>query len=127
MRFHRGANILFQSLVGLLEGIVHIDRDNALVVTVQISSGMSSSDRNAVVVIRNLPKSIGEARGLRRTRTVFLVPLEQSIVCFFHLLDGFENTVLLLEVLSSLPSIGETLTHHCARLHPVAMLKRSSA
>jgi hypothetical protein len=36
MRFHRRANILFQLFVSLLQNIVHIDRNDALVVSGQI-------------------------------------------------------------------------------------------
>ena len=80
---------------------------------------MSSSARNAVVVIRNLPKSSGEAPGLRRTRTVFFVALRTGVVCPFHLLDGFEDAVLFLKIPPALSSVSEALAHHRARLHAV--------
>jgi hypothetical protein len=41
----------------------------------------------------------------------------------FHLLDGFENSVLLQEVPAPLPVVGETLPHHRVQLHPVEDVK----
>ncbi len=46
-----------------------------------------------------------------------------GVVCFFHLLDRFENAVLLLEVSAALSSIGEAFAHHCVRLHSVEDVK----
>src|SRR3954447_21576417 len=78
---------------------------------------MSSRARKAVVLIRNFPKSNGEAPGLRSTRTVFLRRPRTGVVRLFDLLDGFKNAVLLLEVSPALTTIGETLTHHGTRFH----------
>jgi hypothetical protein len=50
-----------------------------------------------------------------------------GVVCFFHLLDGFEDAVLLLEVSAALPSVGEALAHHRMRFHAVEDVEQASS
>src|SRR6266702_1181262 len=118
MRFHRGANILLQSLVGLLEGVVHIDRYDALVVSGQIVRDVLER-KEGCCAHQKLAEEQRRSSWFPQNADCLLGRPGAGIVRLFDLLDRFENAILLLEVSPALPSVREALAHHRARLHAV--------
>ncbi len=80
---------------------------------------MSSSERKAVVFIRNLPKRSGDAPRLPYHLNGLLRGPRAGVVLLAYLLDGFKYAVLLLEVAPPLAAVGEAFTGHRVRFHAI--------